>query len=190
MPSTEAASSNRFLTLSNILSLSRAVLAVPFALVMLSAMPNSRIWGGVIMVAAALTDKLDGVFARKFHETTEWGKILDPLADKIGVATVAVVILYLGLIPLWFVAIVLARDALIFAGGLYLKSRRGIVLPSNEAGKWAVGIISLTLFLLVIGVQGIVTDVLMWATLAMLAISSFLYVSRFMKIMKQTQTQG
>ena len=134
-----------FLTASNLLSLSRAILVIPFALVMLVPAEPQRIWGGVLLFAAMLTDKFDGVLARKLHQETEWGRILDPLADKVGVASVAIVLLLLGDIPLWFVVALLVRDAAIFAGGLYIRARTGVVLPSNQAGKWAVGIVGVTL---------------------------------------------
>ncbi|MCZ6776553.1 MAG: CDP-alcohol phosphatidyltransferase family protein [Ignavibacteria bacterium] len=176
--------SETFFTISNLLSVTRALLAVPFVFVMISSQPSSRVWGGIIMAVAALTDKLDGVLARKYKQMTEWGKILDPLADKIGVITVVFVLLYLDVIPVWFVAAVLARDVLILAGGLYFKAKRGVVLASNEAGKWAVGIISLTLFLLVVGVQSIVTSILLVASTILLSVSLGLYFKRFVDVIQ------
>ena len=176
--------SNRFLTISNLLSILRVLLTVPFIIVMFSSMQENRLWGGVIIAIAALTDKLDGVLARRLDEVTEWGKILDPLADKFAIAVATIVLLLLHAIPLWLVIVIVVRDVMILAGGMYLKSQRGIVPQSNEVGKWAVGSISLTLFLLVIGIQSIVTDVLIAATVALLFISSLLYVRRFIEVMK------
>ena len=74
--------SSRFLTVSNLLSISRAVLIIPFVAVILSAIPGSRLWACLIMVVAALTDKFDGVLARRLHEVTDWGKILQPFASS------------------------------------------------------------------------------------------------------------
>ncbi len=155
---------------------------------MLSSIPMNRLWGAIIMVVAVLTDKLDGVFARRFHETTEWGKILDPLADKIALGIAGIVLLVLDLIPLWFVLAILGRDAAIFVGGIYLKNQRGIVLQSNEVGKWAVGVLSLTMFLMIIGIEGGMTDILIGATLIMLALSLALYVARLVEVMKTPQS--
>ncbi len=107
---TETPLSSRFLTSSNLLSILRALLVIPFVAVMVSELPSARIWGCVIILLAALTDKLDGMLARRFNEITEWGKILDPLADKIGVAAVALVLLWLGEIPLWFLLVLIIRD--------------------------------------------------------------------------------
>lgn len=180
-------SSNPFFTVSNLLSLTRALLAIPFAIVMLSEMENARWWGGAIMVVGILTDKFDGVLARRLNQTTEWGKILDPLADKVGVGTVVVVLLLLNEIPLWFVGLVLVRDVVIFAAGIYLRSRYGVVLPSNEAGKWAVGILSLGLFLLVLGRASMLTDILMGASALMLVVSSYFYAMRFARVVVENR---
>jgi CDP-diacylglycerol--glycerol-3-phosphate 3-phosphatidyltransferase len=173
-----------FLTLSNLLSISRVLLAIPFAAVMLSSIPSANIWGGVVLAVGALTDKLDGYVARRYHQETEWGRILDPLADKIGVAVVALVLLYLGRLPVWFVAAILSRDIIIFCGGLVLKARTGKVLPSNMTGKWAVGIISVALFLAVLDVAPVLQTVLIVATLIMLTISLVLYVHRFVVVLR------
>ncbi|HET6273609.1 MAG TPA: CDP-alcohol phosphatidyltransferase family protein [Bacteroidota bacterium] len=184
-PGTTTATVDRFFTISNLLSVSRALLAIPFVLVMLSEYPSARMWGGLIMFVAALTDKYDGVLARKFNQTTEWGKILDPLADKIAVGAVVLVLLHLHDIPLWLVVVVLGRDILIFIGGMYIKATRGVVLPSNETGKWAVGIISLTLFLMVLDLHSWVIDVLLCISVLLLALSFVLYIKRFIEVLKQ-----
>jgi CDP-diacylglycerol--glycerol-3-phosphate 3-phosphatidyltransferase len=173
-----------FFTPSNLLSIARALLAVPFAIIMLSPIPSARLWGAGIIAAGALTDNLDGRLARKYGYETEWGRILDPLADKIGVAVVALVLLKLGDIPLWFVVALIVRDILIFLGGLAVKAKRGLVLPSNLAGKWAIGIISLALFALVVDGQSPTATVLIWASTIMLALSFGLYVRRFVETMK------
>lgn len=175
----ESESTTRFLTASNILSISRAALTIPFAAVMLSGDPSSRLWGGIIMVVGALTDKYDGILARKYGQVTQWGRILDPLADKVAVAVVSIVLLVLGNIPVWFLVALLLRDVLIFSGGMYLKSKKEIVLQSNEAGKWTVGIVSLTLFLMVLNAQSGLVDFFMWASVVLLVVSFWMYVQRF-----------
>jgi CDP-diacylglycerol--glycerol-3-phosphate 3-phosphatidyltransferase len=137
-------------------------------------------------VLGALTDKLDGMVARARHEETEWGRVLDPLADKIGVAAIVLVLLALGDLPLWFVVAILARDLLILAGGLVVKARKGVVLPSNMVGKWSVGAISAILALRVPGFTGAGIDiaftVLLIVTSAMLLWSLALYTRRFVEV--------
>jgi CDP-diacylglycerol--glycerol-3-phosphate 3-phosphatidyltransferase len=159
------------------------LLTVLFAVVMLSTTP-SRVWGGVIMVVAALTDKFDGVLARRYNQITEWGKILDPLSDKIAVAGVAIVLLILGNIPVWYLVALLLRDVLIFSGGVYIKTKKGILLQSNEAGRWTVGIVALTLFLMVLNAQSLIVGLSLWASTILLLVSLLLYVRRFSEVMK------
>ena len=93
----------------------------------------------------ALSDSLDGYIARKRNEITELGKIIDPLADKLSIIIIAITIVLQGLIPLWFVLVIVSRDIIIFFGGIFIKLRNKIVLPSNRVGKISVFIIGLTL---------------------------------------------
>jgi CDP-diacylglycerol--glycerol-3-phosphate 3-phosphatidyltransferase len=151
---------------------------------MLQQEDGSRVWGGLIIVLAALTDKLDGVLARKLNQITDWGKVLDPVADKIAVGAVAIVLLILGNIPIWFVVIILLRDILIFSGGMYIKSKKGVLLQSNEAGKWTVGIVALALFLMVLNAQRLLVEIAVWASVALLVVSFGLYLKRFNEVMK------
>lgn len=174
-----------FVTPSNILSLIRLVLAIPFALVMLSSLPSARVWGAIILIVGALTDRYDGILARRYGQETELGRILDPMADKIGVATAALVLLALGEIPLWFVIALLARDLLILAGGMMIKSRSGVVLPSHISGKIAVGIVSLTFFVIVVGGPSLLATVLIWVCVALLVWSLAVYAARFVQEMKK-----
>jgi len=172
-------------TIPNLLSALRMVLVVPFALVLTSDIPNARWWGIGIALLAMLTDKLDGDLARYLHAESEWGRILDPLADKVAVATIAIILLWLGIIPLWFVIVLVARDLLILAGGLYLKKRTGEVLPSNMAGKWAVGVISMTMLLALIDENMWIVPVGIWMSVAMVLLSTVLYVKRFVAVVSK-----
>ena len=180
-----AATPDRFLTASNLLSISRAFLVIPFVVAMLYTDPPSRLWGCVIMILAALTDRYDGILARKLNQVTDWGKILDPIADKIDVGAVAIVLLILGNIPLWFVIVLIARDVLIASGGIYVKKKKGLLLQSNEAGKWTVGIVALALFLMVLNAQTILVETAVWTSVTLLIVSFALYVRRFIEVMKE-----
>ncbi len=173
------------LTISNLLSIVRALLVIPFVLVMLSDSPNARWWGLLLLGVAALTDKLDGELARRFGQITEWGKMLDPLADKIGMAVLAFVLVHLKLIPLWLLVAILARDVLILAGGLYLKRKRGVVEQSNILGKWTVGVLAATMALAMVNVQGVLMDGAIWLSVLMLTASLWMYAATFVRIVRQ-----
>lgn len=72
---------------------------------------------------SAFTDFLDGWIARTFNSESKLGAVLDPLADKLLVATLTFTLTYVGLIPLWLTSLILTRDALIIVLGLYLRFR-------------------------------------------------------------------
>ena len=81
------------------------------------------------------SDILDGALARARREVTEWGKIIDPIADKLAVDSVAALLVYLKGLPLWVAAAVIGRDLLIVLGGVLLASHIKEVPSSNAWGK-------------------------------------------------------
>jgi CDP-diacylglycerol--glycerol-3-phosphate 3-phosphatidyltransferase len=174
-----------FLTVSNLLSISRVVLVIPFACLMLLPQTPQRVTGSIFLFVAILTDKFDGVLARKLGQETEWGRVLDPLCDKIGIGIVAIVMLRLGDIPLWFFIALAVRDLLIFGGGMYIKSARNVVLPSNQAGKWTVGLIAITLMCALLGFLTELQPFLYGVCTAGLLVSFIMYVSRFVATMRE-----
>jgi CDP-diacylglycerol--glycerol-3-phosphate 3-phosphatidyltransferase len=176
-----------FLTISNLLSIFRALLSVPFALVMLLPDPPLRFWAVGILLAGMMTDKLDGDLARRRGEETEWGKILDPLADKVCVAVMALVLLKVGDFPLWFVLALLSRDMLIFLGGMYLKSTRGVVLPSNVAGKWAATFIAFTILIILLNMIREMQWIMLAACAAGLLVSFVMYIARFLHVVREAR---
>ncbi|MBI5325185.1 MAG: CDP-alcohol phosphatidyltransferase family protein, partial [Ignavibacteriae bacterium] len=101
---------NKIINISNSLSFLRLVLTIPVCWFLLN---NNKIWFLILVIAALLTDYLDGYFARKRNEITEFGKVMDPVADKVIIGAIAVIMLIQGLIPLWFLLAVLSRDILI-----------------------------------------------------------------------------
>jgi CDP-diacylglycerol--glycerol-3-phosphate 3-phosphatidyltransferase len=171
-------------TISNALSALRIVLVVPAALALDAGMRELTIG---LFLLAALTDVLDGYLARRLHEISDLGKILDPLADKVFVGVIVVQLLLMRALPLWFVAVVLARDLLILLGGIYFERRTGVVLPSNYPGKGAVVVLSTTLLLVVAGIGHDAIVVLMGITLLLLAISMFLYTKRVVEMLREAK---
>jgi cardiolipin synthase (CMP-forming) len=175
---------HKFWTIPNVLSILRVVLIVPFLVVIFSDAPNARWWGLFWLALAMLTDKLDGDIARWLHSESEWGRILDPLADKLGVAAVAIVLLVKGWIPLWFVAVLLLRDLVILIGGLVIRKRTGEIVPSNMAGKWAVGVIAGTLVWALVDSSSPYLPYCFALSVIMVGVSTWGYATRFMTIIK------
>lgn len=173
-------------TISNLLSISRIVLMVPVAYFLTTPMLFHREIALLIILVAVTTDALDGYVARKLNEISDFGKIIDPLADKIGIGIVVVMLTIYGDIPLWFSLVVLGRDITIFAAGLYIKSKTGIILPSLVSGKIAVSILALTLVFPVLRYPSLnwLYEIFLWITVGLLAYSFSVYTKRFFETLK------
>jgi len=130
-----------FFYISNILSSSRFVLTFLCAYFLIY---DNFLLSSFILIVIWLTDLLDGYLARSRNEISELGKIIDPVADKFAILMISLILMLKGIIPGWFFIIVILRDILILAGGLYLRYKKHIVLQSNLTGKIAVFIIGLT----------------------------------------------
>ena len=171
---------HRYFTISNFLSASRIFLVIPMGYCLVSDFPYHRLWTTGIIVIAVTTDFLDGFLARKLHQVTDFGKIMDPLADKIGIGIYAVLMAWTGDVPLWFVVFVLLRDFLIFFGGLYIQHKKNIVPQSNWPGKIAVGLIALVFFLATIQVDALskLFTYTLWASIVMMLLSLASYARR------------
>jgi CDP-diacylglycerol--glycerol-3-phosphate 3-phosphatidyltransferase len=167
-------------TVSNLLSVSRILLIVPTGYCLITEFPHHRWWAAAIMLAAIATDFLDGYFARKLHQVTELGKFIDPLADKIAVGLYALLLIWTGDMPIWFVVFVLVRDVLIFFGGVYIKKKKGIIPQSNWPGKIAVNFIAVVFFLSTIHVESleILRAIAVWGSVVMMTWSLMSYAQR------------
>ena len=128
---------------SNILSGFRLLLTIPAVYAVWIA--NDYLLMGIFAVAT-ISDVLDGYLARKLNQVTEFGKVIDPLADKVLVDGVTLILMIQNRIPIWFGAIIIGRDVLILLGSLFAANKMKFVMPSNYIGKAAVVSIGLTLF--------------------------------------------
>jgi CDP-diacylglycerol--glycerol-3-phosphate 3-phosphatidyltransferase len=170
---------NTIWNISNGLSLFRIFLVIPGAYFFWNEQRDIAIGIGVL---AYITDILDGWAARKFDEVSELGKIMDPIADKIFVGMVAIVLILKGQLPLWFVAVVLLRDAIIVSAGMYVRKKINFVLPSNFPGKAAALSVAATLCLMTALVDTAITDALLWFSFGLLMGSLVQYGERFHEV--------
>lgn len=168
-------------TASNLLSLSRILLLIPILYLLLNPSSENRLVAAALMVVAAATDFLDGRIARKYDQESEFGRVLDPLADKMCAGAVVIVLSALGDVPTWFVLAVIGRDILILLGGLYIARTKKVVLHSSWAGKITMGVVALFLIIATLQVEALNTlkFILLWGSTAFLAFSLFTYCKRF-----------
>ena len=132
----------RFWTIPNVLSMLRIGLVVPLVWLILDDGP--LLWMLGLVAVGAVTDFVDGRLARWMRSESDWGKVLDPMADKVAAVGVTGALVVRGALPAWFLALVLLRDALVFGGGVWLGRRIDAVPQSLMTGKVAAGTLTLT----------------------------------------------
>ena len=139
---------------SNFLSFIRLLLVIPawFAFSNFTETFN-RYSVAAIGIIAAITDILDGYLARKLKQITEFGKIIDPFADKVLIAFVVINLFLLKEIPDYYFSLIVGRDALILLGGIIVTKKIGKVLPSDYLGKATVLAISFVLLMILLNVD-------------------------------------
>lgn len=137
------------MNLANKITLFRVLLVPVFMVVLYSDINNSHFYAALIFILASLTDTLDGYIARSRNLVTNFGKFIDPLADKVLVATALILLVELGKIPGWIVAIIITREFTI-TGFRVIAASEGITIAASPWGKvkTITQLIAITLILL------------------------------------------
>ena len=117
------------------LTILRMLLSVVF--VIFATLPHTwaKIVALVVFIVAAITDKIDGIWARKQKLVTDLGAFLDPIADKMLVDLAFLVLVYLNVVPLWVFAIILVRDFAV-DGMRMMAAKNGVTVSASIYGKW------------------------------------------------------
>lgn len=142
----------------------------------------------VLFCVASLTDMLDGKIARKYNLVTNFGKFMDPLADKLLVCSAMICMIELGQLPAWIVIVIIAREFII-SGFRLVASDNGIVIAASYWGKFKTVFQMAMIIVLIMdlgGVFDLIGTVLVWIALALTIISLVDYIVKN----KQVLTQG
>ncbi|MBT5576592.1 MAG: CDP-alcohol phosphatidyltransferase family protein [Microbacteriaceae bacterium] len=155
--------SSKIVTLANAVSVVR-LLAIP---VFLWLVINDRLLVAfILLVAAVLTDFVDGMIARRMNEITKLGQFLDPFADRLFIAATVIALAIQDVVPWWFVVAVMLRDALLGIGGLVMSRHGAGTLPVKWWGKVATFAMLFVLPLFLLGAVfpevGVVTNPIAW----------------------------
>lgn len=177
------------MNLPNKLTLFRVIL-IPFFVFFLLA-PYFNGYGNYIAVAifiiASLTDFLDGKIARKYNLVTNFGKFMDPLADKLLVCSALICLISLGRIPSWVVIIIIAREFII-SGFRLIASDNGVVIAASYWGKFKTASQMLMVIVLVLNLPGrvfsVIGTVLIYVSLALTVISLIDYIAKNKDVLK------
>ena len=173
----------QFWTLPNVLSLTRLVIIIPvFWLILID---GPLLWVFILVVLAMATDYFDGRLARWSHSESDWGKVLDPMADKIGGGLVVAALAFSGSLPLWFLFFLAARDLIIMAGGAILRAKTGRIVMSIWSGKVAVTGVAITSLAALLKADAPVLSFCIWTTVVLLSFSSIKYYIRFFVYLKE-----
>ena len=168
------------MNLPNKLTVLRMVL-VPFfvATLLLSKTNDTLKWVALaLFVIASLTDFADGYIARKYNLITNFGKFMDPLADKILTVSGMICLIELGRIPSWIVVIIVAREFII-SGFRLIAAENGGVIAANYWGKFKTTFQMFMIILMIMNIPQlqIVTNIVMWIALALTIISLVTYIN-------------
>ena len=169
------------MNLPNKLTLMRVVmipLLVVFMLVPMGFVAQKWIALG-IFILASLTDLADGKIARKYNLITNFGKFMDPLADKLLVCSALICLIELHKIPAWIVLIIIAREFIV-SGFRLVAADQGIVIAASMWGKvkTTVQMVLICLMIADIPQLAVLTQVAMWGALALTIISLVDYVAK------------
>lgn len=143
-------------------------------------------WGGeanryislTLFVVASVTDWFDGYLARKNNLVTNFGKFMDPLADKLLVCSAMICMIDLKRLPAWFVIIIIAREFII-SGVRLIAAENGIVIAANYWGKFKTASQMIMIILLILHFDGIfviLEQIFIWLSLALTIISLITYI--------------
>jgi len=126
--------SSKIFTLANLVSVIR-LMAIPVFLYLV--IQDQLLAAFILLVAAVLTDFVDGMIARRMNQITRLGQFLDPFADRLFIAATVVALAIQGVVPWWFVVAVMLRDALLGVGGIVMSRYGHGTLPVKWWGKVA-----------------------------------------------------
>ena len=190
------------MNLPNKLTIFRVILIIPFVILLLGSANGwgwfTAIFGGImeyidyiavaIFIIASFTDMLDGKIARKYNLVTNFGKFMDPLADKLLVCSALICLVEMGRLPAWIVIVIIAREFII-SGFRLVASDNGIVIAASYWGKFKTvsQMIMVVLLLLNIGHPffEILSTVFVWIAVILTVVSLVDYVVKNIGVLKE-----
>ncbi|QNM06919.1 CDP-diacylglycerol--glycerol-3-phosphate 3-phosphatidyltransferase [Qiania dongpingensis] len=145
-----------------------------------------RIIALVLFCAASFTDFLDGFIARKYHLVSNFGKFMDPLADKLLVCSALICFVERGELAAWIVIIIMAREFII-SGFRLVASDNGVVIAANMWGKFKTVSQMIMIILIILNIKSlyILTQIFIYLALALTIISLVDYIRKNIDVLKE-----
>lgn len=177
------------MNLPNKLTMFRVIL-IPFFIVflMIPITPYDKWIALSIFIIASLTDLLDGKIARKYNLVTNFGKFMDPLADKLLVCSALICLIELHKIPAWMVIIIIAREFII-SGFRLVASDNGRVIAASYWGKFKTTFQMAAVCLLIADLSAIslLTQMILWIAVILTIVSLIDYLVKNKDVMKESR---
>lgn len=175
------------MNLPNKLTMLRVVM-IPFFILFLlvPVTPYSKWIALAIFILASLTDLLDGKIARKYNLVTNFGKFMDPLADKLLVCAALICLIELDKIPAWMVIVIIAREFII-SGFRLVASDNGVVIAASYWGKFKTTFQMAAVCLLIADIAALhlVTQIVLWIAVILTVVSLADYLIKNKDVMKE-----
>ena len=177
------------MNLPNKLTVLRVIMVPFFVFFMLTDVggPANKWIALILFCVASLTDMLDGKIARKYNLVTNFGKFMDPLADKLLVCSAMICMIEMGKLPAWIVIVIIAREFII-SGFRLVASDNGIVIAASYWGKFKT-VFQMAMIIVLIaecgGIFDIIAQVLIWRALALTVISLIDYIVKNKEVLTQ-----
>lgn len=177
--------------LPNMLSLFRILLVPVFCLLFFSDLEYAKYYAVGVYALASLTDLLDGIIARRTNNITKLGRILDPLGDKLMCFAVVLCIAIDGIVPMWAMVVLFAKESLMAVGGLLMYEKATDVVSSNVFGKAATAVFFVVCVLLMLfeGIPGYIAKIMISFALALTVTALITYLVQFVGIMRAEKKQ-
>lgn len=139
-----------------------------------------------IFIVASLTDLLDGKIARKYGLVTNFGKFMDPLADKLLVCSALICLIQLGQLPAWIVIIIISREFII-SGFRLVAADNGIVIAASYWGKFKTVFQMTAVILLIFNIPALslLTDIVLWIAVILTVVSLADYVAKNIRVLTE-----
>ena len=166
------------------------VCMIPFFVVMLllngGENQTYRYIAAAIFIVASLTDMLDGKIARKYNLVTNFGKFMDPLADKLLVCSALICLVDLKQLPAWMVIVIISREFII-SGFRLVASDNGIVIAASYWGKFKTTFQMISVILLIVRIPAltVLTQICVWTALVLTFISLVDYIAKNHKVLTE-----
>lgn len=145
-----------------------------------------RYVAAAIFIIASLTDMLDGKIARKYNLVTNFGKFMDPLADKLLVCSALICLVEFKELPAWMVIVIISREFII-SGFRLVASDNGVVIAASYWGKFKTTFQMIAVVLLIVGIPALsmVTTAVVWIALVLTVISLVDYIAKNVNVLKE-----